>query len=365
MKPVIAVFALSGALGLASAALAAGASSPEILAPCARLAARAHALQAKGADWSKGSDALSPALEFAKSEAADLESDHPAPPGSVLAIAQLKLVRDALADTGSTSAGVEHLAGTDLYEFTVLGGTLHCATNVFVRAPKGSKARLAKDPSPPSDDTELCWTRSGDLASVLGRPAYVEHGPVSAVILDEDVNVTPWTGSGWGRACRLELRFLTDYQVSERYCGDQAVCDEAERVARDVAIAYNRRRQTSAEPGFLYGPPAPEDVKAKVKAALSDRTDTDSPDFPTFGTKNTDHPMSYSGLEYFPLKLGATWRMAAIGREGVGWREGDNTLLIIYDAEDSKPFASFVLPVKVTGLASARAVLPKRPKKAG
>ena len=222
---------------------------------------------------------------------------------------------------------------------------------------------MIESPTSSEGEGDLCWTTNGDLATLDGKPAFVVHDMILGTAPDDHIIVTPWTGAGWGAACETVLYFDTTIGLSEHYCNDAEVCRRATAVARAIVAADDKKRAGGGETArFTYGPAAPAAVKAAIKPAQGG--DTDTPDFPTFGAKtDDDHPLSYSGFAYFPLKLGDAWYGAAIAREGVGWRESDDTLLIVYDLTSgwTKPLASFVLPVSVTRLGSARAVIPKPP----
>jgi hypothetical protein len=343
--------ALAAALALA-ASLASGASAGA-LQPCEGLAAYARTLPADA--WAKGgAQALAPRLRL------DDRSKHKPTPLEA-ALAKSPKLRTALGLEGTEmDVDVSRLAGTDLYAATSVQGTLECQTTVFVRAVAGRPFKVIKDP-PTLDQTDLCWTRGGSFGQVDGRAAFIVYGANSQTDDDEDIDIMPWTGTAWGPACRVELRFRTDYTITDSYCGDKGVCEAAGRVARDIAAAYGTKRKAGGDAhGFAWGPPASSKARAAVQTfagqVYAQHYGTGTTDFPTFG-KDEGHDFSYNGFALFPLKLAGQEYLAAIGHEGVGWRESADTLLAVYRLDDGEPvpLAGFVIPRSVSGLASARA----------
>jgi hypothetical protein len=340
-----------------SAALAAAfaltsATSAAALQPCDGLAAYARSLPAKA--WAKGgAQALAPRLRL------DDPSKHKATPLEA-ALAKSPKLREALGlDDTEMDFEVSHLAGTDLYAATSVQGTMECQTTVFVRAAAGRPFKVIKDP-PTLDQTGLCWTRGGSFGQVDGRAAYIVYGANSQTDDDEDIEIMPWTGTGWGAACRVELRFRTAYEITDSYCGDKTVCEAAGRVSLDIAAAYGARRKSGADTRpFAWGPPVSPQTRTAVEAMRRDLkigSGTQTTDFPTFGQEE-GHDFSYEGFDLFPLKLAGQAYVAAIGQEGVGWRESDDTLFAVYRLEAGQlvPLAGFVIPRSVAGLASAQA----------
>jgi hypothetical protein len=276
------------------------------------------------------------------------------------------MVKKALDDADYSVLEVEHLRKSGLFQVDNVEGTLHCHYLAFLRA--GKATRVVGAPPAEREPGDLCWTNTGDLATLYGRPAFVVHDQFSGTLPDDHIIVTPWTGAGWGAACETDLHFDTTVSISERYCGDVDVCRRAPPVAKSIVVAYDRKRSGKDDiSGFMFGKAAPAPVQAVMQQALAGRSDTHTPDFPTFGVKvkeEDEFNLSYNGFVYFPLELDGLWYGAAIARNGVGWREDDNTLLVIYDLEAgwTKPLASFVLPVSVTRLVSAKAIIPPPPK---
>lgn len=322
--------------------------------PCDQLAAYARKLPDSA--WARGDAALAPVLAFDKprSTASPFESR----------LAKLPKVRSAIgADSGTETVFIDHLAGTDLYALSTVQGTLHCQTTVFVRARPGGPARPVAGPAS-SGEADVCWTTSAGFARAFGQPVYVVHDGLFQDVKKASFEIAPWTGAGWGPTCRTELKFRADYALSERHCGDKSVCAAPGDIAKSVALAYNRAREGGNDgAGFRYGPADPVQA-ATVKAfmAAQDSPSTWTPDFPAFGKDRTDdHPISYSGFALFPLTLDGRSLVGAIGHEGVGWREGANTLFAIYALNHGvlNPLAGFVFKRSLAGLESAKVILAR------
>lgn len=327
---------------------AARATSAADLAPCEQLAAHARSLP--DAAWINGFKTLSPQLTLA---------DRDAKPSPLEAqLAALPSVRKALAaEDGSYKIYVERLA-TGLYVASDIQGTLDCETFVFLKTAPSGAATIV--PGPPAF-SEQCWTDSGAAGRVFGRPAFVETSDFPDPAGDQRrLEITPWTGDGWGPSCRLTLNYKIDFAVTERFCGDGDVCTAAMPFAANIAAAHGK---AASDQPFDYGsPPTKEQAEllAKVGGAKPDEVAT--PVFPTFGekAKTAFDGFSYNGVDLFPLRLKGVTYIAAIGYGGVGWRQIGDSLLAIYsvDGDQLKPLAGFVIARSVTGLASAAVERP-------
>jgi hypothetical protein len=352
MKRLIrgAIAAAGLALALGAVPLAAGAEpaplSPEAAAPCEYLAQVARRAPINAWDWSV--KALEPALHVEQARTvgnSKFTLPHPATAFET-ELAQSLDLDEGLGSNGYT-VFVEHIASTELYAFYSVQGTLHCQDEMLVQAGPGKSPRELD--KPPAYAGELCWTQSADLGEWRGRPVFLTHGLRDSTGFDQDLQITPWTGGGWGPACRLSLTFNTAYRIDHQYCGDPAVCRLGGGVAREIARLYGQRGNRAGGP-FAFGASATPEVRAKASTLRGQAT----AEFPTLGAPD-DYAWSYSDFAYFPLVLAGRSYLAAIGHEGVGWREGNKTLLAIYDgrAEPLKPLASFVISRSPTKLAGA------------
>ena len=342
LSTVIAAVVL--AMGFPSTAVAAGA-----LAPCARLADLARTRPA-GA-WAEGMAALGPSLSIQKWGA-------PATP-EALRIANLPLVKQALS-VGDGLAAVQRLA-PGVYVASAVAGTLDCESIVAVRAQRGGA--VTKIASPPTF-SDLCWTDGGAPGLVFGEPAFIETSAFADPGADEQhLEVTPWTGAGWGPSCRLSLRYRIAFRLSERFCGDAQVCAAAAPLAEGIAAAYAR---TKSGASFNYGPPPSKEAQALLASVGGARPDDMTPPpFSTFGAKARTGFTSYSynGITLFPLMLDGRPYVAAIGYGGVGWREIGDSLFAVYRVEGGQlqPLAGFVTVRRITGLARAMVTRPEPP----
>jgi hypothetical protein len=326
----------------------AGVPSTQAAAPqaslCDRLAAVAR--QVRPAAWARPWEALAPALRTNSYDRkpTPFEAD----------LAKSPVVREALGvDDGDETVQIDRLAGTDLYSPFTVQGTLHCQNMVFVRARPGRTPQIIGDP--PALPDGICWTQDARFGEAFGRPV---SGAVSQTDDDDEILLMPWTGDRWGAACRLMLRFRNHYDITASHCGDPAVCKAAGEVALDIARAYGAKRKADRDDSpFTWGPKPPADVSAALNALKPKLPETT--EFPTFRDEESprDSDFSYSGFALFPIRLADRWRVAAIGHAGVGWREGPDTLLAIYDIKDGKlaPLAGFVMPRSIAGLVQANA----------
>ncbi len=346
-----------GRIGLLVLALTA-ASSLVRASVCDELAAFARKLPAKA--WAAGDKALAPALVLDEARSTGMKP--PQVTGFEASLAQRKDVREAISAGEDEAVFVERLAGTDLYALSTVQGTLHCQTIVLLRAARGRPAKIIKGPGG-EDESEGgdCWGTTVGLGRAFGQPVYVGHDFIEPTIQTATLSLTPWTGAGWSKTCKLKLSFQPVYTLIERRCGEAGLCAAAENQARDLAVAYNRFREAGGDgPKFTFGPPAPADFKAQIATFLGseDSPDTSTPDFPAFGGKTVeDRPISYSGFALFPIVLESRSYVAAVGHEGVGWREGENTLIGFYTLENGAltPKAGYVVERSLAALTEAKA----------
>lgn len=331
-----------------SASLAATRSTDADLAPCQHLGAVARSLPA--VVWSAGFKALAPQLVLADPNAKLTAQEQ--------RLAALPAVKTALADEdGGYQIFVQQIA-PNLFVASDTQGTLECQSFVFLKLGRSGAASIA--PEPPSF-SERCWTDSGAAGRVFGQPAFVETSDFDDPAADEQhLEITPWTGGGWGLPCRLTLHYRIAFTLTERFCGDRDVCAAAAPLATRIARAHGTAKPDTP---FAYGPEPSEADMALLARFTGQPQAFAAPEFPTFGAKakTAFDAYSYNDVDLFPLKLSRTTYVAAIGYGGVGWREIGDSLLAIYapDGESLKPLAGFVVVKSVTGLASAKVDRPK------
>ena len=328
-------------------ALVAGGGAASAATPCDTLAGHAQALAPSA--WGDGSKALALWLQ--------IDTAANSPTGFEAALAKDPVVLKATDnEDGNWTVTVERLAGTGVYMASTSQGTLHCQSIAFLLARPGKPVREIPGPTSAKEGDELCWTRSGDFGRVLGQPAYVEHGANDQTTSDEDIRIAPWANNRWGHACVLKLRYTPAFSVIERHCRDAKACAALDRKILAIAEAYHRKRQVPKdETPFAYPSGATSD--AARRAAGAKRAATDSPSWPGFGEKPDERPVSYLGLAYFPLRLEGQDYVAAIGHEGVGWRENNDTLLVLYSLQNGAlvPQAGYAVDRGVGALKSATA----------
>jgi hypothetical protein len=278
---------------------------------------------------------------------------------------------------------VSRLSALPLYMGGTLGGTANCETAAFAQVDTQGVAHRLPDPE---GYTAPCWSVHGDLGTVLGVPAYVEQGTVDSRSADTLTRITPWTQSGWGRACQLTVQFKYRYRLARQFCGNQAACSATAAVAADVAQKYFVQRQLPNPPTRPVGLDAPVPaflyidrgfVSHQADAAVNNgwqllarKVSADAPgitvmaatmtsEFPTFGNhvpnEGWESSFSYVGFTLFPLMLEGHLYLGAVAHNGVGWREGSNFLIAVYEPPEADqaalvPLAGFVVERIPTGL---------------
>jgi hypothetical protein len=295
--------------------------------------------------WRDGFEALRPQLTLAKwdDKLTPLEAR----------LAALPAVKTALADEdGGYRIFVEPLA-PGLFVASDTQGTLECQSFVFLKVGPGGDAKIVA--APPAF-TDQCWTDEARAGRVFGQPAFVETSDFADPAADKQaLAITPWTGDGWGSPCRLTLTYRIAFSLSERFCGDAAVCAAAAPLAVDIAKVHG---ETSADAPFAYGPaPTADDLALLDRVGGAKPDEMTTPPFSTFGAKAKTEfdTFSYNDVDLFPLHLAGVRYIAAVGYGGVGWRMIGDTLIAIYAVDDDKlkPLAGFVVVKSVTGLVSA------------
>ena len=315
-------------------------------------------------------------------------------------------LRQTLESDGRLSAGgpdsimtLEHLPGTQVYMGSAIAGTAHCQSSAFAqRGAGGTGEALAAPPG----YTAPCWQLQGHLGAVLGRPAYIESGTVNMTSADTLTRITPWSAAGWGQACQLTVELTYRYRPTKQFCGDKAACTATGAVAVDVARRYHDLRQLPEPlmksigadervPDFSYvdhGYISPETSAAVIHGwrllqrqaqaqypGISVGLEVLSSDFPTFGrhvpNEGWESSFSYVGFTLFPLMVEGHLYLGAVGHNGVGWREGPNILVAVYeppaaDQGELVPLAGFVIErtpaaLKGTIVAEGDSALPARP----
>lgn len=335
---------------LASLAAVGAVQAQQASSLCERLAHEARRLPASA--WAGGAQPLERLLRIERRPATRPRS----------ALEDQLLSDPALSEALSAGAGdplgIERLAGTDVYRLYSIQGTAHCESSLFIEAALGKAARRLA--APPTEAVP-CWTQAGDFGHVFGQAAFVTHGSAGAVRFEQQLQIAPWTGRGWGQACTLNLAFRKTLRLGGRFCpAALAPCESGGAAAVKIAAAYEADREGEAPLGpldFAAGRRPGGELLAAVQ-----RVDArNPPEFPTFGADARrldvfDTRYANVDVRRLALWLDGRWWLGVVGRAGVGWREGSVTLLSIFELRgdgELRPVASYQLEHVNGGLLKA------------
>jgi hypothetical protein len=349
---------------LVAALLVVGASPPglkppagppsAVVAPCEAVAAEARRLG--DARWATlGTAGIDSLVEMAPA----------APPGSqaearVAAQAQVRRALD-LSD-GRAPVEVRRLPGTDIFEVSHVSGSAACQSLAFARSTPGAPATLI--PSPPLQG-ELCGAGLAHVGRAGGVPALIQiqrsglsPGEANAARKPlVTIGVTPWTGSGWGRTCQVELRLRSQSRLADELCARAGDCQAFETTASALAAAFNRTKATDALHRRRATPASTRAQVEQVRTLLA-RTQRE---LPLFG-KTLKLPVmpgfSEDELDVVATQYDGRWHVAVIGFPGIGWRQDRSvTLVTVYEVGKAVvPRATYVFEDAVSGLETARAI---------
>ena len=349
---------------LVAALLVVGASPPglkppagppsAVVAPCEAVAAEARRLG--DARWATlGTAGIDSLVEMAPA----------APPGSqaearVAAQAQVRRALD-LSD-GRAPVEVRRLPGTDIFKVSHVSGSAACQSLAFARSTPGAPATLI--PSPPLQG-ELCGAGLAHVGRAGGVPALIQiqrsglsPGEANAARKPlVTIGVTPWTGSGWGRTCQVELRLRSQSRLADELCARAGDCQAFETTASALAAAFNRTKATDALHRRRATPASTRAQVEQVRTLLA-RTQRE---LPLFG-KTLKLPVmpgfSEDELDVVATQYDGRWHVAVIGFPGIGWRQDRSvTLVTVYEVGKAVvPRATYVFEDAVSGLETARAI---------
>lgn len=311
-----------GALGALVwlAALCPGAARPAAPSLCARLAN-----QLRGSPGIAAKDArqpgrwLRPWVAFAQAHPVKSEA---------LAAQLVAQWRTAMGPAAPTR--IERLPAAGLIRISRNGGQIdrYCSHAMFFKRQRGGVRHVLS--LPPLYRTPCGYRhQSGSLATVLGRPAYVESEALDLSRSDALLQISPWRGSDWGRPCSVAIRFTHRSRVTRQlYCGAQrTVC----AAARQIAPAVGRRYQlyavnaVDAVTGHASGARVQFDDSRRVRAWLlidhAQRIATAK----SLAAVRGPSPawlrhFRLGRVEYFPLRLNGTSYLGAIGPIAYGAR---------------------------------------------
>ena len=227
------------------------------VAPCEAVAARARELG--DARWSADGTGAVEAL-------VDIVPEAPASAVPAAQVAGDPAVRAALG-LGSLDSPVEvrRLPGAEVYEVSQVAGSAACQSLVFARRTPGRPAAIL--PSPTLQG-EMCSGGYAHVGRAGGQPALIQiqrsgASPSEAAASRKplvEIRVTPWTGAGWGRTCKVGLAFRAERKLADRLCARPADCK-----------AFEPPAETSphAQPGFPTRTALAERYAAATGADLS------------------------------------------------------------------------------------------------
>lgn len=276
--------------------------------------------------------------------------------------------REALAASDAQPVGVQQLEGAPVYLLDSHAGTAHCQSVLLLEARAGQPVRRMPPPVR-LDPRQLCMTQSAGFARVLGQPAFVVGGAPSMTSPDLHYRIAAWNGQGWAPACSLALQRGSALTAAERFCAPgQPACAAGQAVAQRLAQAYeadragrrpldagvvNDGRQPDAATAAALNPPLAE------PGAIGDM----NPPFPRFGAdaaRLDAMQASFSNADprRLPVWVDGRWWLAVVGRAGVGWREGDATLVALFapPGRAADGVASYRFRITPAGLLGMKAV---------
>jgi hypothetical protein len=361
---------LAGGVALAAVlVMGAGPSKPKSPAktpaaaasPCEAVAQQARSLG--DARWSAlGTSAVDSLVEM--TPAAPPES-----PAEAQVAVQAQVRRALDLPDGRSPVEVRRLPGTDVFEVSHVSGSAACQSLVFARSTPGAPAALI--PSPPLQG-ELCGRGQAHVGRAGGKPALIQiqgsglsPGEANAARKPlVTIGVTPWTGSGWGRTCQVELLLHSQRRLADRLCARAADCQAYETTAGVLAAAFNRTKANDALYGRRASPvsyhlnPPPASTRAQVEQVRAQLARTQR-ELPLFG-KTPKVPVmpgfSEDELDVVATQYDGRWHVAAVGFPGIGWRQDRSvTLVTMYEVGKSVvPRATYVFEDAVSGLETAR-----------
>jgi hypothetical protein len=252
-----------------------------------------------------------------------------------LAAKAARLFEFASADT----VQLQHVGG-DIWRAWTIEGTADCTYEKFFRLrPDGGVESLPV----PLSFSELCFSSGRDVGAVGAGPGLIETDTLAHPDFGLDIEATPWNGS-WGRTCRAALRFTDRFQVTERFCGDRAVCAAGSAAA--PGLAERLARSPHRTPGAL-------EVGLNVLGGRGE--------LPTFGAAaHTEFPDYSDTAAFLPVTLAGRRLLAHVGVGGVGWRPIGDYLVTLYPPGDGDhPLAGYVVERRLTGLKSATVSIPQ------
>jgi hypothetical protein len=230
---------------------------------------------------------------------------------------------------------IQTLPGTDLYMARTIAGSAHCLQYLFIEWKQGSIPRMLDDPQVGVGACARLGSWGG-LATVLGRPVYMESASLDPSGVDSVLGIAPWLGGKWGRPCRVSIRYTYRSSATQQYCAaTPALCTAAREAAAEVERPYHawdaRFASWFNESAWLPAPKfhyhAARSPEERVLVARAHRLAL--PEIVNSGKGATPawlRDLNGSDAYYFPLRLNRKLYVAAVAGRihpalGSGWRE--------------------------------------------
>jgi len=330
-------------------------------APCEAVAVRARELG--DARWSTEGTAAVEAL-------VDIVPAAPASAAPEAQVAGDPAVRKALGlGSRDTPVEVRRLPGAEIYEVSHVSGSAACQSLIFARRTPGKPVAILPGPTLQG---EMCSGGYAHVGKAGGRPALIQiqrsaASPGEAAASRKplvEIRVTPWTGAGWGRTCKVGLAFRAERKLADRLCARPGDCKAFESAAGNLALAFNRTKAQDALNRRAPTPVrySPEDPPKGSEAALAQvkgyMAEAQRP-LPLFGGTPTTPVMpgySEDELDFVPVRIDGRAYVATVGFPGIGWRQDRSaTLVTLFEAGKAvTPRATYIFTDTVAGLESAK-----------
>ncbi len=316
-KRLVALVSLWGAAGIAPAAPTAGAGAAAAPSLCTQLVTqlrRSPAMVAR--DAAQPGRWLQPWVVFARKRPAKAEGVYPE---------LVSIWRKEGGVQPPTTLEMLHDAGIIRVSWNSGAGVGHCSHPMFFQLRHGAPPLVLG--LPPLDFTP-CLDRGqlGRLATVLGRPAYVESETLDHTRMDSLLLISPWQRRDWGRPCPVAIRFGHQLTVRQRYCGpDRAVCVAAGEIATALGRRYyaylinsvSALTEGTATPRVTFGDTLNEQAWTEINRAR--RIGTPKALAAVIGAAPPWlGEFDLRSVEYFPLQLNGKAYLGAISQTSYG-----------------------------------------------
>lgn len=248
----------------------------------------------------------------------------------------------------------------------VIAGSGGCVQYMFIEWKRGAIPRVLDDPRIGMGACSRLggW---GGLATVLGRPVYMESASLDPSGNDTLLGIAPWLGGKWGQLCRLSIRYTYQASATPQYCrGTESLCAAAREAAAAVERPYHAWSDSVAAwfnespslpaPKFHYGAaPSPEE-----RALVSRAQRLGIPEAVASGDGANPawlNDLNRSDAYYFPLQLKGQLYVAAVAEKVY---PSSGSLFFLFQAPRVRsqrlvPLAVFTMYWGATGVKSIQA----------